>query len=177
MTHLAIFVAPLAFSSQQPHPRTSSAAGEAHQAGSQPHIPHTRSHKSTHRAACTRSPDWKSMGRDDADLSSHHRVFSAFSLIFSIFCTQDKHKMQKIMPRIPDTSNPRLLPSWSSTWRRSQPAGPAHSAHRIPSPGQSSKQLKAVGRKPLFSLEYVFLWIFFSKLLMIIRKTTLCFIV
>lgn len=78
--------------------------------------------------------------------------------------------MQKIMPRIPDTSNPRPLTSWSSTWRRSQPAGPAHSAHRIPSPGQSSKQLKAVGRKPLFSLEYVFLWIFFSKLLMISEK-------
>ena len=146
MTHLAIFVAPLAFSSQQPHPRTSSAAGEAPQAGSQPHIPHTRSHKSTHRAACTRSSDWKSMGRDDADLSSHHRVFSAFSLIFSIFCTQDKHKMQKIMPRIPDTSNPRLLPSWSSTWRRSQPAGPAHSAHRSP-PQPRPKLQAAQGRR------------------------------
>ena len=89
MTHLAIFVAPLAFSSQQPHPRTSSAAGQAYQAGSQPHIPHTRSHKSTHRAACTRSSDWKSMGRDDkyqlSSSSSHHRVFSGIFIDLQYF--------------------------------------------------------------------------------------------
>lgn len=136
MTHLAIFVAPLAFSSQQPHPRTSSAAGQAYQAGSQPHIPHTRSH------ACTRSPDWKSMGRISARPTIE--FFPAFSLIFSIFCTQDKHKMQKIMPRIPDTSNPR--PHFVVQHVAVQPASRPGTL-RSPHPQPRSKLQAAQGRR------------------------------